>query len=53
MKKILLLFTILSGCSHINERFGLDDDNFIEELIEWKIEDSTNLDIDLTPDSVE
>jgi hypothetical protein len=41
------------GCSSINKKFGLDDDNVIEELFEDLIEQKTGLDIDLTPGSPE
>jgi len=44
---------LLCGCSSINKKFGLDDDNMIEELFEDLIEQKTGLDIDLTPGSPE
>jgi len=51
---IILLFLMLTnGCSHLNQRFGLIDDNFSEELIEWQIQNYTGIDVDLTPDSPE
>lgn len=51
---ILMCMTIMCfGCSHLNQFFGLEDDNMIEEAIEDVIKHHTGLDIDLTPDSEE
>lgn len=35
------------------KKYKVKQDNFIEEIIEQKIEDETGLDIDLSPDSPE
>jgi hypothetical protein len=51
---VILLFSMLTnGCSHLNQRLGLNSDNFGEELIEWQIQNYTGIDVDLTPDSPE
>lgn len=50
---ILAIAGFLGGCSYLNQKLGLRDDNVIEEAIENKIEDATGLSIDLTPDSQE
>lgn len=44
---------LAGGCSYFNQKLGLSDDNILEELIENKIEDTTGLDFDLTPESPE
>jgi len=44
---------LLLGCTEINKRIGLEDDNFAEEIIEVVIMSKTGLDIDLTPESEE
>ena len=44
---------IVSGCSYLNEKAGLPDDNFLEEIIEQHIEEQTGFEIDLTPYTVE
>lgn len=54
----LLLVLVLSagfmgGCSYLNNKLGMADDNLIEEAIENKIEDATGLNIDLSPESAE
>ena len=48
-----LIASILSGCSAINNKLGLADDNLGEEIIEFVIESKTGADIDLTPASPE
>lgn len=54
MKKLILLMPlIVCSCSALNAKFGLKDDNIIEEAIEKKIENKIGLDIDLTPSSPE
>jgi len=45
----IVLVCILGGCQALNDKFGLEDDNLIEEMIENKIEEHTGLDIDLSP----
>lgn len=52
MKVILILFAIgamAGGCSYINQKFSLKDDNPLEEFLEDLIEDQTELDLDLSP----
>ena len=44
---------MLFGCTSINKKFGLSDENMLEELVEDVIEQKTGLDIDLTPGSPE
>ncbi len=53
MKKLLLVAVVcvcvFGGCSYLNKKFGLDDDNPIEEAIEGVIENKTGIDVDLSP----
>lgn len=55
MKDLIFVALVLglAGCSWINEKIGLSDDNPAEEIAEAIIEQKTGLDIDLTPDSPE
>lgn len=58
MKKSLILIgivfcCILSCCSQIEKKLGLEEDNIVEEVAEDVIKGRTGLDIDLTPDSKE
>lgn len=56
IKLLVILATISSffgGCSYINRKFHLKDDNVIEEVVEDIIEKKTGLDFDLTPGSAE
>jgi hypothetical protein len=39
----------LDSCTSINEHFGLEPDNLLEQLIELEIENLTGIEIDLTP----
>ena len=50
---MILAASIAGGCSYLNRKVGLDDDNLIEEVIELGIEHQTGLDVDLSPDSKE
>lgn len=50
---LVITGSFLGGCSYLNKKVGLKDDNFIEEGIERQIESRTGLDIDLSPNSVE
>lgn len=50
---ILICASLFGGCSYLNYKLGLQDDNILEEAVENKIEDVTGLDVDLTPDSPE
>ena len=50
---LLLIGGIFGGCSYINEKLGLRNDNIIEEAIEKKIEDATGLNLDLSPEDGE
>lgn len=44
----------LSGCvAYFNEKLGFEDDNLIEEAIEYEIHDYTGVEIDLSPDTPE
>ena len=45
---IFILFAVVS-CSYLNDKFNLQDDNPIEELVESFIEEKLDVDIDLTP----
>lgn len=48
-----LVCCILSGCSYVNKKMGLKDDNVAEELIEDIIQIKTGASIDLSPDTPE
>ena len=50
---LVIIGSFLGGCSYLNSKFGLSDDNLIEEAIEHGIEDATGLNIDLSPESDE
>ena len=50
---MILSCVMLFGCSEINKRIGVPDDNFAEETVEVVIYSKTGLDVDLTPDSPE
>lgn len=45
---VIIIISYLNGCSYLNKKFGLQDDNIIEEYIEDIIESQTDLHIDLT-----
>lgn len=56
LRVIFFCFLSLLGffsCSSINKKFGLNDDNIIEESIESFIDHKTGIDIDFTPFSPE
>lgn len=54
MYVIAITSIFVTGCvSYLNERAGLEDDNMIEESVEFAIEGYTGMDIDLTPGSPE
>ncbi len=44
---------VLTGCSWVNAKLGLADDNLGEETVEALIQVKTGVDIDLTPNSPE
>ncbi len=50
---MILGATLLSGCSYINKKLNLKDDNVFEEVIEFQIMEQTGMDIDLTPETTE
>ncbi len=50
---ICVVASLVFGCSKINQKFGMKDDNIIEESIEKIIENKTGIDVDLTPESSE
>ena len=45
----ILLLGSLESCSSINQKLGLDDDNLMEQSIEFVIRSETGLSVDLTP----
>jgi hypothetical protein len=47
------LCLFFGGCSYVNKKLGLKDDNIAEEIIEEVIKKETGLSIDLTPESKE
>jgi hypothetical protein len=49
----IFLLLISCGCSYINEKMHLKDDNDIEEIVEELIHQKTGLDLDLTPSTKE
>jgi len=50
---VMFISTCVGGCSYFNNRFGLQDDHLLEEMVEEHIKNQTGLDIDLTPESEE
>lgn len=48
-----IFFLLLSSCSMVNQRLGLEDDNLGEECLEFIIKEKLGPDIDLTPSSPE
>lgn len=50
---MLLVSGLIGGCSLINQRLGLKDDNLIEEAIEQELKDRTGVELDLSPGSKE
>lgn len=56
MKNIFISFflgLLFSGCSYVNEKVGLPDDNPIEESAEAIVNDRIGLDLDFTPNTPE
>lgn len=56
MKKIVVISVIavgVMGCSILNKKLGLKDDNVIEESAELILEAKTGIDVDFTPESPE
>lgn len=54
MYVIAITSIFVTGCvSYFNDAAGLEDDNMIEESVEFAIEGYTGMDIDLTPGSPE
>lgn len=49
----IMISASTAGCSFINKKAGLKDDNIAEELIESLIENKTGLDLDLSPETPE
>jgi len=43
----------MGGCSYLNQKMGLDDDNFLEESAEALLREHSGLDLDLSPGSPE
>ena len=50
---MILVGSLVGGCSYVNKKLGLKDDNMIEELIEHHIQEQTGLDIDLSHETPE
>lgn len=50
---LILLGALVGGCSYVNDKFGLADDNIIEETLEHQVKEKTGLDLDFTPRSPE
>lgn len=52
MKNLIVLIgaaLLLSSCSMLNKKLGLQDDNIVEEVTESLIKEKTGMDMDLTP----
>lgn len=50
---VIILGSLVGGCTAINRSLGLKDDNPVEEFIEDQIEDHTGIEIDLSGASKE
>jgi len=50
---IIVSAGLLGGCSYINRKLGVSDDNVLEEMAERFIQSETGLDIDLSHESPE
>lgn len=50
---LLVIVSMFGGCSYINSKLGIDDDGFVEEILEGIIKQKIGLKIDLTPESPE
>jgi len=50
---IVIIGSVVGGCSYINKKFNLKDDHIGEEFLEEIISDKIGLKIDLTPRSAE
>ncbi len=48
---IALFALVFGGFSYLNETFGLEDDNPLEQAVEDIIERKTGIEIDLTPET--
>lgn len=51
--RFILVASMLIGCSPINKKLGLPDDNIIEESAEAILKAESGIDIDFTPSSPE
>lgn len=47
----IVLSLVSLSCSRLNDKFGLPDDNLIEQFFEWVIDNKTGIDVDLTPEN--
>lgn len=50
---IALCVMALCGCTRLNQRFGLEDDNAVEEFLEDQLESQIKIGVDFTPFSKE
>jgi len=48
-----LAICLLGGCSAINKKLGLKNDNLLEEFLEDRFEEHTGWDVDFTPEDEE
>lgn len=46
---VVIAISLIGGCDYTNKRFGLSDDNIIEEAVEAQIDELTGVYIDLSP----
>jgi len=47
---LLIVTATFGGCSYINDKMNMADDNLIEQFLEAQIESKTGIEIDLTPE---
>lgn len=45
----IVLCGLVGGCTYLNQKVGLEDDNFIEQSVEALLLYETGVDLDLTP----
>lgn len=50
---LLIASFVVGGCSYINRKVGMNDDNLLEEITEEFIKEDLLIDIDLSPTTPE
>lgn len=51
MKTSFAASLLLNGCTDLNKKLGLKDDNKGEKFLEEVIKEKTNVDVDFTPEA--